>query len=123
MIDITGPKVLVPTVLFALLSPELLVALPPGAGLLRQTLFHALVLAILSWFIIKFIFKFTITLADLIMPALMFIILTPGVILTIPPGNGGVFFSSETSLVAVLVHTVIFSLMFASIRGLFPKYY
>jgi hypothetical protein len=123
MIDITGPKVLVPTVLFALLSPELLIALPPGAGLLKQTLFHGLVLSILSWFIIKFIFKFTITVADLITPALLFIILTPGMILTIPPGSDGVLFSTQTSLVAVLVHATIFSITFASIRGLFPKYY
>ena len=123
MIDITGPKVLVPTILFALLSPGLLLSLPPGSGLLIQTLFHALVLALLSWLIIKFVFKFTMTPADLIVPALLFILLTPGVILTLPPGSSGVFFSGQTGIVAVMVHAIVFSILFASLRGLFPRFY
>lgn len=120
MIDITAPKVLVPTILFALLSPGLVLSLPPGSGLLVQTLFHALVFAILSWAIIKFGFKFTITSADLIVPALLFIMLTPGVILTLPPGE---FFSGNTGIVPVIVHTVVFSITFASMRGIFPRFY
>ena len=123
MIDITGPKVLVPTILFALLSPGLLLSLPPGSGLLIQVLFHALVLALFSWVIINFVFKFTLTPADLIVPALLFILLTPGVILTLPPIDGSVFFSGKTGLVPVMVHTVIFSILFASLRGVFPQYY
>ena len=123
MIDITGPKVLVPTLLFALLSPGLLLSLPPGSGLLVQTLFHALVFALLSWTIITFVFKFTMTPADLIVPALMFIFLTPGVFLTIPPLSGGVFLSGQTGIVQVIVHAVVFSMLFASLRGLFPRFY
>jgi hypothetical protein len=120
MIDITGPKVLVPSVLFALLSPGLIVRLPPDAGLLTQTLFHALVLALLSWVIINFGFKFSMTLADLVVPALLFILLTPGVILTLPPGE---FFSGHTGLVPIIVHAVVFSITFASLRGIFPRFY
>lgn len=123
MIDITGPKVLVPTILFALLSPGLVLSLPPGSGLLTQVLFHALVLALLSWGIIKFVFKFTLTPADLIVPALLFILLTPGVILTLPPNGGPVFFSGQTGIAQVLVHTVVFSITFASLRGIFPQFY
>ena len=123
MIDITGPKVLVPTILFALLSPGLLLSLPPGSGLLTQVLFHALVLSLLSWIIINFVFKFTMTPADLIVPALLFILLTPGVILTLPPNGGPVFFSGQTGIVQVLVHTVVFSITFASLRGIFPQFY
>ena len=123
MIDITGPKVLVPTILFALLSPGLLLGLPPGSGLLMQVLFHAMILSLLSWLIINFVFKFTLTPADLIVPALLFILLTPGVILTLPPIDGPVFFSGKTGLVPVMVHTVIFSILFASLRGVFPQYY
>jgi hypothetical protein len=123
MIDITGPKVLVPTILFALLSPGLLLGLPPGAGLLQQVTFHALVLALLSWVIIKFVFKFTLTPADLIVPSLLFILLTPGVILTLPPSGGSIFFSGQTGIVSVLVHAVVFSITFASLRGVFPQYY
>ena len=123
MIDITAPKVLVPTILFALLSPGLVLSLPPNSGLLIQVMFHALVLSLLSWVIIKFVFKFTLTVADLIVPAILFILLTPGVILTLPPNGGPVFFSGRTGVVQVLVHTVVFTITFASLRGIFPQFY
>ena len=123
MIDITGPKVLVPTILFALLSPGLLLGLPPGSGLLMQVLFHAMVLSLLSWFIIKFVFKFTLTPADLIVPAILFILLTPGVLLTLPPSGGPVFLSGQTGIVPVMVHAVVFSIVWASTRGFFPQFY
>ena len=123
MIDITGPKVLVPTLLFALLSPGLIASFPTGSGLLTQALFHAFVLTILSWVIINFVFKFTMTKADLIVPALLFVLLTPGVLLTLPPLSGGVLFSGQTGLVQVIVHAVVFSIMFASLRGFFPQFY
>ena len=123
MIDITAPKVLVPTILFALLSPGLVLSLPPNSGLLIQVMFHALVLALLSWVIIKFVFKFTLTPADLIVPAILFILLTPGVLLTLPPSGGPVFLSGQTGIVPVMVHAVVFSILFASLRGVFPQYY
>jgi len=123
MIDITGPKVLVPTILFALLSPGLLLGLPPGSGLLIQVLFHALVLALLSWAIIHFGFKFTLTPADLIVPAILFVLLTPGVILTLPPNGGSIFFSGQTGIVPVMVHALVFSIVWASTRGFFPQFY
>jgi hypothetical protein len=123
MIDITGPKVLVPTLLFALLSPGLIASLPPGSGLWTQVLFHALILAILSWAIINFVFKFTMTTADLFVPAILFVLLTPGVLLTLPPLSGGAFFSGQTGLVQVIVHAVVFSIAFASLRGFFPQFY
>jgi hypothetical protein len=122
MIDITGPKVLVPTILFALLSPGLLLRLPPGAGPFIQVLFHALVFALLNWAIIKFVFKFTLTPADLVVPAFWFILLSPGVLLTIPPVTS-LFFSGQTGLVPILVHSVVFSIMWASTRGVFPQFY
>jgi len=40
---------------------------------------------------------------------LLFVLLTPGVILTIPPGSNGIFFSGETSLDAVLTAAVLFA--------------
>lgn len=123
MIDITGPKVLVPTILFALLSPGLLLSLPPGSGLLIQVLFHALVLSLLSWVVINFVFKFTLTPADLIVPALLFVLLTPGVILTLPPDGSSVFFSGQTGIIPILVHTLVFSIVWASLRGFFPQFY
>lgn len=41
---------------------------------------------------------------------LLFAVLSPGVLLTLPPGSKGVFFSCQTSLLAVLVHAVVFYL-------------
>jgi hypothetical protein len=42
---------------------------------------------------------------------LLFVLLSPGFILTLPPGNKGVFFSCQTSLLAILVHAVVFGLI------------
>jgi len=123
MIDITGPKVLVPAILFAILSPGLLLALPSGSGLLVQAAFHALVLIVLYWVIAKFVLKVTLTLADLIVPAAMFIALTPGVLLTIPPKSAGLFMSGQTSPVAVGAHTLVFAILFAYLRSAFPRAY
>ena len=123
MIDVTGPKVLVPALLFALLSPGWLLSLPPGQGPIVQLGFHALVLALVYWVLAKFIVKVNMTTADLVVPAVLFAILSPGVLLTLPPGPGGVFMSGETGAVPVLVHTVVFAIAFATLRGTFPKYY
>jgi hypothetical protein len=106
MIDITGPKVLVPTCLFALAN----LTMKPTPGLLM----HALLFAILSWAIIKFVFKFTLTPADLMVPLVLFILLAPGVVLTLPPSGG---------YAATAVHTLVFAIVFASLRGLFPQFY
>ncbi len=39
---------------------------------------------------------------------LLFIVLSPGVLLTLPPVGGKIFCSGKTSLAAVLVHAVVF---------------
>lgn len=124
MLDITGPKVLVPAILFAVLSPGLLLALPKGASLLVQAAFHALVLALVYWAVAKFVLKLTLTKADLFVPAALFVLLTPGLLLTLPPKNGGrVWMSGQSSPVAVGAHTLVFALVFAFLRGQFPQYY
>jgi Protein of unknown function (DUF3339) len=38
----------------------------------------------------------------------LFILLSPGVLLTLPPGSKGIFMSGQTSLIAVVVHSVVF---------------
>jgi hypothetical protein len=123
MFDVTGPKVLVPAVLFAVLSPGMLLALPQGAGLLVQAVVHALVLTLIYWAIAKFVLKISLTQADLIVPAVLFVLLTPGLALTIPPKNGGLFMSGQTSAAAVGAHTLVFAMLFAFLRGQFPRYY
>jgi len=42
-------------------------------------------------------------------------ILSPGVLLTIPPGRGGLFMSRNTSIIAALVHALIIVLITSSI--------
>jgi hypothetical protein len=123
MFDVTGPKVLLPAVLFAVLSPGMLLALPQGAGLLVQAVVHALVLTLVYWAIAKFVLKISLTKADLFVPAVLFVLLTPGLVLTIPPKNGGLFMSGQSSPMAVGAHTLVFALLFAFLRGQFPQYY
>jgi hypothetical protein len=123
MIDITGPKVLTPALLFAVLSPGLLLALPRGAGLLVQAVVHGAVLAILYWALAKYVLGLSLTTTDLVVPALLFVLLTPGVLLTLPPGSAGIFRSGQTSGAAVGVHTLVFAIAFASLRSQFPQYY
>jgi hypothetical protein len=40
--------------------------------------------------------------------AILFFVLSPGVLLTLPPGSKGVFASGQTSLVAAAVHALVF---------------
>ena len=42
---------------------------------------------------------------------LLFIVLSPGVLLTIPPGTGGPFLSGQTSFTAAAVHALIFAVI------------
>ena len=114
MFDITGPKVLWPTVLFAVLSPGFLLSIPKGAPRLQQAGTHAAALAIVYWAISTFITKVSLTTADLFVPAVLFIALTPGVLLTLP-SDGGVM--------AIAVHALVFAIVFAFLRGQFPQYY
>jgi hypothetical protein len=39
---------------------------------------------------------------------LLFFVLSPGVLLTIPPGSRGLFLSGQTSVLAALIHAVVF---------------
>ena len=39
---------------------------------------------------------------------ILFILLSPGVILTLPAGSKGVFFSGQTSISAAIVHSLVF---------------
>lgn len=113
MFDITSPKVLVPTIAFALLN------LMHGVGL-KHTVIIALILGLIVFVITKYILKFNITTADIIVPSLLLIILTPGVIITLPPGE---FFSGKSNPLALTVHTLLYAVVYAALRGQFPQYY
>jgi hypothetical protein len=49
--------------------------------------------------------------------------LSPGLLLTIPPGSGGLLRSGQTSIPAVLTHAIVFAMIFALLRRQFPQFY
>ena len=51
------------------------------------------------------------------LPTLLFVLLSPGVLLTLPPKGKGIYMSGQTSLLAVAVHAVVFALAFNYLRG------
>ena len=106
MIDVTSPKVLAPAALFAALQ-----VMPSRLGVLPRALLVALALFI----VYKYLLKRTFTRADLVVPALLFVLLTPGLLVTLPPGG--------TVFEATGVHTLVFAVVFAFLRSVFAKYY
>ena len=50
---------------------------------------------------------------------LLFLILSPGILLTIPAGSRGLFMSGQTSLVAAAVHAVVFLIVAGLLRPIF----
>lgn len=49
---------------------------------------------------------------------LLFVLLSPGLLLTLPPVGKKVFMSCKTSVWAVLVHAVVFAVLLANIRSI-----
>jgi hypothetical protein len=127
--DITSQKVAIPAALFLALSPGVLVT---TAGknvkfMNRKTnqmavFFHALVF-FLVYSLIARAMGLVLTKTDLIVTTALFLALSPGLLLTLPPGSGGVFRSGQTSLPAVLTHAVVFAVIFAVLRRQFPQFY
>ena len=129
MLDISGPKVATPAALFALLSPGLLVEFPDKMGKFftmqtsrRAVLFHALVFLI-AYKIMAGARGIALRKTDLIIPTILFVLLSPGMLLTIPPASKGLFMSGQTTMAAVAVHALVFAVVFAFLRKTFPEYY
>ena len=114
MFDVTGPKVLVPSMLFALMNPRLFGGFPKGAKLPVQAGVHAFLFAILYSLICKYVVKVTLTKMDIIVPTVLFVLLTPGVLISLPSAGGPS---------AVMTHALVFAILFAFLRGIFPEYY
>jgi len=53
----------------------------------------------------------------------LFLALSPGLLLTLPPGSGGVLKSGQTSISAAVTHAVVFAVVFALLRKQFPQFY
>jgi hypothetical protein len=52
---------------------------------------------------------------NVIVPVLLFIILTPGLLLSLPAGS--------SRLVQTLTHAVVFGIVYTILRSVFPQYY
>ena len=127
--DITSQKVSIPAALFLLLSPGIILRTDGSRikfydGLTGRTavLFHALVFFLVYSLIAKAM-GLVLTRTDLIVTTVLFLTLSPGMLLTLPPGSKGVFMSGQTSQASALVHTLVFAIVFALLRKQFPQYY
>lgn len=129
MIDISSPKVSVPASLFIALSPGLLLQLPDTKKIAtldssrQSVMFHALVFMLAYRVLASKIFGLILTQADLIVPTVLFMVLSPGILLTMPESSKGMFVSGQTSVAAILVHGLVFAMVFALVRKNFPEYY
>jgi hypothetical protein len=127
--DITSQKVAIPAALFMALSPGILVT-TTGKNVKfmnRKTnqmaiFFHALVF-FLVYSLVARAMGLVLTKTDLIVTTVLFLALSPGLLLTLPPGSGGVFRSGQTSLAAALTHAIVFAVVFALLRRQFPQFY
>ena len=131
MLDITSSKVLIPSILFTILSPGMLLQLPdklPGrnanAIMSRQmsktsVVFHAAVFAVVYKLVARQM-GLPLVNNDIIIPTILFILLSPGLLLSLPSTKVA---SGVTSVTSVLIHAVVFAVVFAFLRKQFPKYY
>jgi hypothetical protein len=53
--------------------------------------------------------------ANILVPVVLFILLSPGVLLSLPPCSG--------RLTQVVTHAVVFVAVYAGLRSFFPQYY
>jgi hypothetical protein len=53
--------------------------------------------------------------ANILVPVVLFVLLTPGILLALPPGS--------SRLTQTLTHAVVFGLVYWGLRSVFPQYY
>ena len=128
-------EVLTATLLFILLSPGLILTVPPGKGGVLgggstsniAVLVHACLFFVVQKLTASGVFPFNfindavaeiraakeggngriVTIAPLA-ATILFIVLSPGLLVTLPPDEGSLFMSQDTNTIAVLVHAVIY---------------
>lgn len=131
-------EVLLATLLFVLLSPGLIFTIPPGKGGILSgentsnvaVLVHAVLFFIAQKMTVNKEWPFDmlndavkeikasrpdgkastsgdITIAPLV-ATFLFILLSPGLLLTLPPDEGALFMSEDTNVLAILVHGIIY---------------
>lgn len=122
----TSQKVAIPAALFLALSPGMLLK-TDGVKFSTKNistdrmsvLFHGLVF-FLVYSLVARAMGLVLTRNDLLVTTTLFMALSPGMLLTIPPGE---VMSGKTSRPAVLVHAVVFAIIFAILRKQFPQFY
>tara|TARA_Y100000389_G_scaffold170680_1_gene177859 strand:+ start:37688 stop:38068 length:381 start_codon:yes stop_codon:yes gene_type:complete len=122
---VTSQKVAIPAAIFLALSPGMFFRtngskISYNMGTDNTTVFfHALVF-FLAYSIVAKTIGLAVTKMDILVTTSLFIALSPGFLLTIPPGN---IMSGDTSRPAILTHTVVFAVVFALLRKQFPNLY
>ncbi|ELR24239.1 uncharacterized protein ACA1_272620 [Acanthamoeba castellanii str. Neff] len=58
---------------------------------------------------------------NLVVPTLLFGILSPGLLLTLPAESRGFWLSGQTSTRAIVAHTIVFGAVLALVRSLWPS--
>jgi len=62
-------------------------------------------------------------LTNILIPTLLFILLSPGLFLTLPPTSKGVWMSRETSIRSIFLHSLVFAFIYFLLRKFFAEYY
>ena len=134
MMNVSSPKVVIPSALFALLSPGLLLQLPEkipfmnanAIGTMKTSkmsvFFHALVFMIVYKVVAK-MRGIVLKPADLLVPTILFMLLSPGMLLSLPPEGGALVRSGNTGYTQIIVHALVFALVFSFLRTAFPTVY
>ena len=124
--NVTYPKVAVPAALFLALSPGMLlktsgtkISFKNVSTDRMSVFFHALVFLIVYSLVARAM-GVVLTRNDLLVATTLFMVLSPGMLLTIPPGK---FMSGKTSRPAILTHAVVYAVVFALLRKQFPQFY
>ena len=127
--ELTSQKVALPAALFLALSPGVLVTTAGknvkfmnGKTNQMAIFFHALVF-FLVYSLVARAMGVVLTKTDLLVTTSLFLALSPGLLLTLPPGSGGVLRSGQTSISAALTHSIVFAVVFALLRRQFPQFY
>ena len=124
--NVTSPKVAVPAALFLALSAGMLlktsgtkISFKNVSTDRMSVFFHALVFLIVYSLVARAM-GVVLTRNDLLVATTLFMVLSPGMLLTIPPGK---FMSGKTSRPAILTHAVVYAVVFALLRKQFPQFY
>lgn len=105
-------KVIVPSVLFILLNPGVIVDIPGGSQTRASILLHSLVFIAMYWLIAK-ILGLHLVKADLIVTAVLFVLMSPGLI----TGH------TDNNFTEILARGIIFGIIFGLLRRQFPQVY